>query len=330
MNNTSILFNSHKMKYITMNNFFNTTLNNDIKEKIFYYFIDLDYILSKYLYTIGYFEIKDMKIDNEIIKDFMIEFLNLISHYKQYFYTQQDAISFIYIGINNHHYKKDKEIEKLIKQLIKITTMIPKIYIYYYDNDDYNFFLKYNLIRTIVISKSNSGKTPIFLDLSKTNKNELFYKLTKNYNLFKFDQYKIFLYGYKNFKEDYMQDVEDIYINSVISLLPVYEILNDIKINKKVRIDDIILKFIKSHIKDDFNNIKTQLLVLKLFTKMKKLEIKLVKLNQDLSSVVYTRIMQTVMQTWKSTVKDNNIYNINEILHVEKNKRINIESLMKY
>lgn len=330
MNNSSILFNTHKMKYASMNGFFQNTLDTNIKEKIFYYFIDLDYILSKYLYTIGYFDIKDMKIDDDITNDFIIELLNLISHYKQYFYTQQDGISFIYIGINNYHYKKDKQIEKLIKRLIKIVTMIPKIYIYYYDNEDYNFFLKYNLIRTIVISKTNTGKTPIFLDLSKTNKNELFYKLTKNYNLFKFDQYRIFLYGYQNFKEEYLRNVDDIYINSIISLLPIYEVLNDIKINKKVRIDDIMLKYIKTHFKEDFNDIKTQLLILKMFTKMKKLESKLIKLNQDLNSIVYTRIMQTVMQTWRSIVKDNNIYNINEILHVDRNKRINIESLMKY
>jgi hypothetical protein len=218
----------------------------------------------------------------------------------------------------------------MIKQIIKIITAIPRINIYYYDNEDYNFFLKYNLVRTIVLSKRNTGKTPIFMDMGRNNKTELFYKLTKNYNLFRYDQYKIFLYGFENFKADYLYNIEEIYLNSVITLLPVYEILNEIKINKKVRIDDIILKFIKSHINEDFNNIKTQVLVLKMFTKMKKLENKLIKLNQDLNSIVYSQIMKVVMQTWKNTIKDNNIYDINEILKVPKEKRINIETLMKY
>ena len=39
MNNSSILFNTHKMKYVSMNDFFQNTLDADIKEKIFYYFI---------------------------------------------------------------------------------------------------------------------------------------------------------------------------------------------------------------------------------------------------------------------------------------------------
>lgn len=327
MNNIELLFNTHKMKYTNLNNSFNFTGDT---EKIFYFFLDFDYLMGKYLYTIGYFNTKNAKITDEMTTEFLVEFLNLIAHYKQYFYKYQDGKAFVYVGINNKHYKQNKEIEKMIKQIIKIVTVIPSIYIYYYDNDDYNFFLKYNVIRTILLSKQTSNRTPIFLDLSKVNKNELFYKLTKNYNLFKFDQYNICLYRYEDFKNDYLYNVEDIYINSVITLLPVYEILNELKINKNVRIDDIILKFIKTHIKEDFNNIKTQVLVLKKFTKMKKLEHKLIKLNSDLNSIVYSQIMKVVMQTWRNTIKDNSIYNINEMLKIPKNKRINIESIMKY
>lgn len=328
MDNISLLFNTHKMKYNNLTEFF-SYLNNE-KEKIFYYFIDFDYLMSKYLYTIGYFSTKNMKITKEMTNIFIAELLNLISHYKQYFYKYQDAISFIYIGINNKHYKSHPEIENMIKNIINIITVIPRIYIYYYDNEDYNFFLKYNVIRTIVLSKQGTNKIPVFLDLSKYNKNELFYKITKNYSLFKMDQYKIFLYGYNDFKNEYLYNIEDIYINSILALLPVYEVLNEIKINKKVRIDDIMLKFIKSHMNEDFNNVKTQILVLKLFTKMKKLESQLIKLNGDLNSIVYSRMMKIVMETWKNTVKDNNIYNINEMLDIPENRRIHIETLMKY
>ena len=63
---------------------------------------------------------------------------------------------------------------------------------------------------------------------------------------------------------------------------------------------------------------------------MKKLENQLVHLHGDLNNIVYSTIMKVVMQNWKYTVKDNNIYNINEILHLPINKRINIEVLMKY
>lgn len=329
MENIGMLFNSHKMKYVQMDEYF-SSINIDKKEKIFYLFIDFEYIMSKYLYTIGYNDTKDMTITEQDTNEFIMELLNLIAHYKQYFYNHMDAISFCYIGINNKRHNHDNELNKMISNITKIVTLIPRIYVYYYDNNDYNFFLKYNLIRTIILSKQNSNKVPYFIDLGRHNKNELYYKLTKNYYLFRYDQYKIYLYGYEDFKNEFLYNIDEMYINSVISLLPVYEVLNEIKINKKVRIDDIILKFVKNHMNEDFNRIEIQLLALKMFTKMKKLENQLIHLHGDLNNIVYSTIMKVVMQNWKYTVKDNNIYNINEILHLPINKRINIEVLMKY
>ena len=132
------------------------------------------------------------------------------------------------------------------------------------------------------------------------------------------------------FKQEYLSNIEDIYINSIISLLPVYEILNYIKINKQVRIDDVILKFIKKYPDENFNTIETQLLVLKLFTSSKKLESKLIKLNSNMNSYVFSNMAKIVMENWKHVIKDNSIYNINETLNLPYNKRINIETLMKY
>ena len=37
-----------------------------------------------------------------------------------------------------------------------------------------------------------------------------------------------------------------------------------------------------------------------------------------------------VMENWRHVIKDNSIYNINETMNIPKDKRINIEILMKY
>ena len=207
--------------------------------------------------------------------------------------------------------------------------MIPRLYICYYENDDQGFFLKYNLIRTILITKGNKEKN-IFLEMGKGDKSELVYKLTKNYNIFKFDEYKIYLYGFENFKADYMPDIEFMYINDILNLMSVYIILDEIKINKKVRLNDIILKYIKENKDKDFNSISTKLLILKMFSRLKSLEKKLKSLEYNLNSPLYSQMIQIIMENWKHIIKDNSIYNINEILHIPIEKRINIETLMKY
>lgn len=324
--NVSMMFNIHKMKYVDMNEFFKF----DIKEKKTIYFnIDLDYLMGKYLYTIDFYNTKDMKITEEMTKDFLTEFLNLIAHYKNYFYKYCDCVCFFYIFLNKKRYDKNKELDKMLKRITRLISMIPRLYICYYENEDQGFFLKYNLIRTILITKGNKEKN-IFLEIGKSDKNELIYKLTKNYNIFKFDDYKIYLYGFENFKEDYMPDIEFMYINDILNLMSVYIILDEIKINKKVRLNDIILKYIKENRDKDFNSISTKLLILKMFSRLKSLEKKLKTLEYNLNSPLYSQMIQIIMENWKHIIKDNSIYNINEILHIPVEKRINIETLMKY
>ena len=102
------------------------------------------------------------------------------------------------------------------------------------------------------------------------------------------------------------------------------------KINKKVIYNERILKYNKQSKDKDFNNIGTKLLVLKMFSKLKSLEKKLKTLEYNLNSPLYSQMIQIIMESWKHIIKDNSIYNINEILHIPIEKRINIETLMKY
>lgn len=325
MNNelVSIMFNSQKIKYVEMDLYFKRTS----VEKVIYYFIDFDYILNKYLYAIDYD--KDITFTEENINEFIIEFLNLIAHYKRYFYNKLDSISFFYIGINVNRYKSDENITKLIKKLTSLITMIPRIFIYYYENYRQGFFMKYNLIRTICISREGQNKDVLFFDLCKFNMNELIYKLTKNYYFF-INNDGIHLYGFDNFKEENLKNVEPLYINNVISLLSIYETLNELQLTNKFKIDNIIVDFIKTHRNEDFNDIRVKLLVINKFTKMTKVRNKLKQLENDLNSPIYKNMMEVTMRSWKNVIKDNNIYKINEILRVPSNKRINIELLMNY
>lgn len=323
-NLVNIMFNSQKIKYSELDLKFQRTN----VEKIIYFCLDFDFILGKYLYAIDYDN--DIKFTEEDINDFITEFLNLIAHYKRYFYNKLDAMSFFYIGININHYKNDKNIVALIKKLTSLITMIPRIYIYYYENYRQGFFMKYNLIRTICISRSEQNdKEIIFFDMCKFNMNELIYKLTKNYYFF-INNDGIHLYGFKNFKEENLSDVEPLYMNNVISLLTIYETLNELQLNNKFKIDNIIMDYIKTHRSDDFNDIRTKLLIIKKFTKMKKIENRLKQLEGDLNSILYKNMIEVTMRNWKHVIKDNSVYKINEILGVPRNKRINIELLMNY
>ena len=91
---------------------------------------------------------------------------------------------------------------------------------------------------------------------------------------------------------------------------------------------DIILKFIKTHINEDFNNPETHLLVLKLFTSMKKVENRLKRLESNLNSPKYNTMIEIIMNNWKHVIKDKNILNINEIFKIPSDKRISIEILV--
>ena len=320
-----LLFNTHKMKYIEMDNYFNF----DIKEKkTIYFFLDFDYIFSKYLYNIDYRSHKDMEITTDMTNEFLTEFLNLISHYKSYFYNKCDTISFFYITISVTKYKKDKNVSNMIKFISKLLMVIPRIYIIFNQSQEECFFLKYQLMLRIKANRIKSGNRLIFLDMSKCDNSELYFKISKDYHKFEFEHYKIKLYGFECFRYEHLSNVEDVYINSVISLLTIYNILEVVKVNKKFRIDDIILKYIKDNTNKDFNDISTKLLILKMFSNMKYLEKRFIKLEKQLSSPLYGIMIETIMNNWKRTIKDNSILKINEMLKPPKNKRINIELLM--
>lgn len=319
------LFNNHKIKYSILDR---KVLYDRTKQRTVYFVIDLEYILTKYLYMIGYMDIKDMKISEDEQNQFIAEFLNLIAHYKNYFFKYMDSLSFFYIAINNKRYKNDKQISYMIKKLISIIILIPRINVYYYEKGEQNFYLKYNLIRTILITRKSSETEQLFFNIGKCNMCELFYRLTKNFYTFNFDSEEK-IYGFHDFWVEHLNDIEPIYLSPIISLLSVYEVLDDLKISKQVRIDDVILKYVKNHMEEDFNAIETKLLVLQLFTNMKKIQNKLTKLENNLSSIVYTTMMQTTMENWKRCVKDKAIYKVNEMLKIPHDKRINIETLMR-
>ena len=325
MNNISIMFNMNKIKYDILNMYFEENVKKT--NIINYFFIDLDFILAKYMYA-SECSIEDF---NEEASDlFILEILNLISHYKRFFCEKINSNGFFYIGIPVKKYKKYKILNDMIVKLNKLLTVIPKIYVYYYEDDHYNYWLKYNLIKNICFYKQGSNITPIIFDLGKIYRSELFYILTKNYHIFRYEGNKPYLYSFNDFKKEYLSDIEDIYLNSIISLLPVYETLSFFNINKKVRIDDIMLKFIKKHPRENFNSSETQQLLLKTFSSSKKLEKKLNSILHNMNSYVYSNMSKTVMENWKHVIKDNSIYRINEALKIPDDKRVNIEILMKY
>lgn len=325
MNNISILFNCNKIKYDLLRAYYDTNITN--KKTLNYFFIDFDFILLKYMY---FSECYSDEFNDEVADIFILELFNLIAHYKRFFCEKINSNVFFYIGIPVHKYKKNKCIDSMISKFIKLATVIPKIYIYYYEDDNYNYWLKYNLIKNICLFKQGSDTTPVIFDLGKIWRSELYYILTRNYNLFKYDNNKPYLYSFNDFRQEYLSNIEDIYLNNIVSLLPVYEALSTLNINKKVRIDDIMMKFIKKHPRENFNMIETQILLLKTFSSSKKLEKKLTSINHNMNSYIYSNMSRTVMENWKHVIKDNSIYKINEALNIPSDKRINIEILMKY
>lgn len=319
----SRLFNSHKIKYTDLANYFNF----DPKEnKIVYFIIDLNYLMGKFLYHIGYE--KNSKLNKELSNLFMIEFLNLICHYKSFFYNKCDIMSFFYITVNTKTYKNDPQINKMIKTFMKLITMIPRIYTLFYENNEQILYLKYNLIKKIKILKADSNQRLIFIDLCKNDNYEVYYQLSKDYYIFRFDGYKNIIYGFREFQYDYLEGIDPEYINPILSLITIYQVLEEIKISNSVRINDVILKYIKEHPKDDFNSIETKLVVLKLFSGLKGLESRLKKIERNLYNPCYKVMIETIMEHWRKTIHDNSILKINEILKVPQDKRIKIELLM--
>lgn len=324
--NIDKMFNKHKIKYIELDK---TIKFKENKKRNAYFFIDFDYFIKKFLYLIDYYNNKDMIINNELINQFLVGILNVIAHYKNYFYNKQDCISFYYIFINNKKYKKNKQLNNLVKQINKILLMIPRIYTIYFENDDQLFYIKYNLMNKINKIKESKNEDSYYFNFGNDDKCELFFRISKNFNQFSLtSNYENYFYDFKRFRIDKMNDVNDIYINSVLALLPVYSVLDSIQISDNFKMYDIILKFIKTHINEDFNTPETHLLVLKLFTSMKKVENKLKRLDSNLNSPKYNTMVEIIMQNWKYVVKDKNILNINEIYKIPSDKRISIEILV--
>lgn len=325
LESSDYVFNGHKIKYIELDKTFNFEEN---KKKNTYVFIDLDYLLKKFLYSINYYENKDVDLDGETEIQFIVGLLNLIAHYKNYFYNKHDCLSFYYIFINNKKYKSNEKINNLVKFINKILLMVPRIYTIYYEKDDQAFYLKYNLMNKINLIKDKNDEQCFYINIGNDDKNELLYRINKNLYQLIFENYKPRLYTFDEFRKYKLDNVPDIFINSVLALLPVYVILDELKICNSVKIDDVIMKYIKTHMNENFNDPKVHLLVLKMFTSMRKLQNKLIKLEENLNSLKYNTIIEVIMNNWKHIIKDRNIIKINEMYKIPNNRRIMIETLV--
>lgn len=323
----SVTFNKFKVKYVYMNEYF--LFNQNAQEKkTFYFFIDFDYVLRQYMHSLECFDFR--YIDDNFTDNFVVGLLNLISHYKNYFYRHCDSISYFYIGVDRKQYVKYENIDKMFHKIVSIVNMIPRINFYYCESKEQKFFLKYNLIRIIKRVKEGDGRI-IFLDICRPYMNELVYMLTKDYNYIQYDQREqTTMYGFYNFRTECMRNVPPIYINTVIKLLPVYEALNELEIHDQKKIDNVIMDFILKNKKADFNDDATKELVLKMFTSKRKAVNKLRKLIGKLNNPLYETTMTTIIKSWNNHIKDNSIYKINEIMKVPDRCRINIELLMNY
>ena len=326
---SAITFNKFKIKYTNLNEYFKF----DKKEnKAFYFFIDFDYLFKIYLYSLN---IEDYRyIDENVTDNFTVGILNLISHYKNYFYKHCDAISYFYIGVNRDLYKINKQIDpninKMIERLVSMINMIPRINFYYCETKEQKFYVKYNLIKIIKNIKGDKTRS-IFIDLCKPYLNDLIYGITKDYNIIFFHHTsETVMYQYENFKYEQMESVPDIYITTVLKLLPVYEALLMSDINKQI--DKIIMDFIlkNKNKRIDYNLPEIKEKILKQCTKSKVALKTLNKINFDLCNPIYIDMTRTFIYNWKCIIRVNSIYKINEMLDSPDKYRIYIELLMNY
>ena len=326
--NIEIMFNKHKIRYIKLNELMSFTEN---KQKYSYFFIDFDYFINQFLHIIDYYNTKDIEISEELTIQFLTGFLNLIAHYKNYFYNKCDCISFYYIFINNKRYKSNKQLNKMVEKINKILLMIPRIYTIYYENSKQKFFIKYNLMNKINKLRESKKEESKYFNIGKSDNFQLYFRINKNfYQFLNDDNYGMTLYGFNLFRNEHFDEINEIYYNPILALFPVYIVLEELKICHSVRINDVLLKFVKDHINYDFNDPKIHILALKMFTSMKRIENKLKNLENDLNSVKYNFIVEVIMKNWKHVVKDRGIMNINEMFkeYIPIDKRINIEILI--
>lgn len=323
-NNIEILFNSHKIKYTKLSEY--DIFKQDGSEKHAYFFIELSFLLDKFLYTIGYNETQE--ITDEHTNYFLIEFLNLISHYKNFLYNKCDILNFFYIMVDAEKYKNDNKINKLIDFITKIIITIPRINFIYYKDINEKIYLKYNLMYIIKKHNMSNNIKNIFIDMCKIKNNELYYKLSKEYYIFKKDKYETYLYSFNDFKNEHLGEIDDLYIDKVISLITLYETLEKMGINNSFIYNNLIIKYIEEHEDENYNDLRTKLYILKLITNSKKYEKDLIHREQMLTNKIYKEMIIIIMRNWKKNIHDKSILNINEMLNVPKNKRINIELLL--
>ena len=97
MNEIEILFNSSKIKYSILTAYFETNIPHG--DKINYFFIDLEVILAKYLYLIDFYSETRPDITEQMTDTFILEFLNIIYHYKKYCHEKINYSTIFYIVI---------------------------------------------------------------------------------------------------------------------------------------------------------------------------------------------------------------------------------------
>lgn len=324
----NILFNSYKIKYDILRE---TFVNNEKNEKKIYFYIDFNYLFNQFLDIIDY----DHMYQPLIIQyqtTLITEFLNLISHYKSFFYKYLDSISFFYVGIDISKYKNDSNISDMIKWIKSIILMIPRIYIIETDSEENLWYFKYNLFKIIAINRQTDKNIVIFFDLFNNYRFQLFYMLNKNYYIFTKDDFKIKLYNFNNFLSDYFPEIDALNINKLLSIMDLLTIIRENNtIMSSNNIDNIINKYFVDNPLRNYNDINTKKNILSIMkNKPKYIDGIYNTLFNQLNNLVYYETMKILMKSWKNTIHDKNIYKINELLNIPHDKRINIENLMNY
>ena len=272
-----------------------------------------------------------MTLSDEDINEFVLEFLNLIAHYKQYFYKYMKSMSFFYVSVSKTVYNWNVYLTTVMQKIVRIINLIPRIYVYYHDTVDQGFNLKYNLFKTICISRNDANTEILLFDISNNYRYHLLYKLSRNVYTFIFDDYKLRLYDFDQFfYETVPVPSNKIRKSDFISTLSIYTIIVESKFKNWQKRYNRLLEYISNNYSTDYNLLENKIALMKRFSKSEELINKLIQLEKNLNSPVYMQTMSIIMKNWKNVIKDKNIYKINELLVLPKHKRINIETLMRY
>lgn len=305
--NVQQTFNSKKLKYSKLDDFYNNKFKNE-KTNINIFF-NCDKMIEEYL------ECEDRDIGNGIKIQFLKEFLNLIAHYRTYFF-KHDILTRIYVSINNSN--------EITEFVTKIASMIPRIYILNYKKGEDLFFLKYNIIAKI----KSMNKNEWFLDIGNSKNNILNFRISTDYAIIDRDNnYNLIIEGYDYFKKEILNNIDEIYIKPILSLWEIFVILENVIDNDKII--NSLKKYVEENLWYDFNDVGIKLKALRFITRSKKLAKKVVELNDNLNSIYYNKLSDIIIENWRHNVSDKNILRINEILGIRSN-RIAIENLINY